>query len=138
MQWWLIGYLPITGPAQWTPFQGTQAQAEARVKLAVNGQLKGPYATRADAEAAIKTLPKNLQQTPTGAQQAIQQTVSNAVPGLQQIGTFFASLGQANTWIRVAETLLGLILIAAGLARITHAVPAATRVARAVGTKGLA
>jgi hypothetical protein len=40
---------------------------------------------------------------------------------LQAIGDFFSKLGQANTWIRVGEVLLGIILLAVGAARITHA-----------------
>jgi hypothetical protein len=40
---------------------------------------------------------------------------------LQAIGDFFAKLGQANLWIRVGEVILGVILLAVGAARITHA-----------------
>lgn len=142
MQWWLIGYLPIGGPAKYVPFQGTRAQAQAQANLAVNGTLNGPYTSKPDAQAAIKGLPASLQQTPTGAEQAVGQAAKKAtgglLKGLEAIGDFFQRLTQANTWIRAGEVVVGLILLAAGLARITHAVPAATRVARAVGTKGLA
>jgi hypothetical protein len=46
--------------------------------------------------------------------------VENAT-GLAAIGNFFGRLEQANTWVCVGETILGLILIAVGLARITDA-----------------
>ena len=38
--------------------------------------------------------------------------------GLSAIGDFFSKLGQANTWIRVAEVLLGLGLIIVGMAKL--------------------
>lgn len=93
---------------------------------------QGPFATEAQAQKA-----QNPKPSPENPAAPVIQGVTNSVPGLSQIGTFFSSLGQANTWIRVGEVLLGFILIAVGLARITHAVPIATKVATAVGTKGL-
>lgn len=52
--------------------------------------------------------------------------------GLAAIGTFFSSLGETNTWIRVAEVLIGLVLVGVGIAKLTHAVPVATTIAKAV------
>jgi hypothetical protein len=69
---------------------------------------------------------------PATAASAAATGVANSIPGLSQIGSFFGALAQGNTWIRVAEGLLGIILIAVGLARITHAVPIATKIAGAV------
>jgi Lysozyme like domain len=40
-----------------------------------------------------------------------------------------AGLFQANIWLRVAEVTLGLVLVAVGIAKLTNAVPAATKVA---------
>ena len=62
----------------------------------------------------------------------------NAIPGLAQIGDFFGSLTQGSTWVRVGQVVLGVILIAVGVARITHAVPAATRIAKTAGAVSLA
>lgn len=45
---------------------------------------------------------------------------------------FLGQLGQAHTWIRVGEVVLGLILIAVGVAELTHAVPIATKIAKVV------
>lgn len=42
----------------------------------------------------------------------------NAIPGLTQIGDFFGRLAEGSTWIRVAEVLIGLGLIAVGLAKL--------------------
>lgn len=93
---------------------------------------KGPFATEAEALKA-----QNPQPSPENPVAPVVQGVENSVPGLSQIGTFFSDLSQASTWVRVAEVLAGLVLIAVGVARITHAVPIATKVAKAVGTKGL-
>lgn len=41
-------------------------------------------------------------------------------------------LFQANLWMRVGQVALGLILIAVGVAKMTNAVPIATRIAKAV------
>jgi hypothetical protein len=94
--------------------------------------------TEAQAAAEAKKLyPTGTAPTTSTAQQVVQEAgqiagTSQVIPGLQQIGTFFGALAEGNTWIRVAEGLLGIILIAVGLARLTHAVPAATKIAGAV------
>jgi hypothetical protein len=48
------------------------------------------------------------------------------------LGTLLGDLTNKNTWLRVAEGLLGIILIAVGLAHMTHAVPIATAIASKV------
>ena len=98
---------------------------------------KGPFATEAEAKAAQN--PK--QQSPNPASDlatAAKNASGGPLAGLAAIGDFFQRLTQANTWVRIGEGILGLILLAVGVARITHAVPVATKVAKAVGTKGLA
>lgn len=64
--------------------------------------------------------------------------VPNPLSGLAAIGNSFSQLTQANTWLRLGGGVLGIILIAVGIARMTHAVPAATAIARKVGAVGLA
>lgn len=44
----------------------------------------------------------------------------NAIPGLSQIGDFFGRLGEASTWVRVAEVVLGVVLIAVGTSKLLH------------------
>ena len=151
--WWII---VESSPSQqatnklfsWYPpgvpvyFQGTKAQATEKANLTIktgstsNGPF-GPFASKKDAENAWKDGSIN-QHAGTGGPANPSGQAPNPLSGLQAIGAFFSDLSQASTWIRVAEVLAGLILIAVGVARITHAVPVATKVARAVGTKGLA
>lgn len=49
------------------------------------------------------------------------------------VGDFLSRLTSPQTWIRVAEVVLGLLLIAVGIAKLTNAIPAATKVAKTVG-----
>jgi hypothetical protein len=99
---------------------------QAGQSIIVNGQpmskLYGPYSTQSAAES-----------------QASQQqvTLPNAIPGLAQIGDFFGTLTQASTWERVGQVVLGAILIAVGIARLTDAVPAATQIAKTVGAAAI-
>lgn len=65
--------------------------------------------------------------TPGGVWGALAQS-----SGLGAVGEFVKGLGQASTWLRVGEGVLGLVLIAVGVARLTHAVPVATSIAKAV------
>jgi hypothetical protein len=94
------------------------------------------YSTQAQAVAAAKA---NGWPAPTSS---FGGGLGNAVGGgVEQLGAKAASqlgstvlgpLFQANIWERAGEVLLGLVLIAIGVARLTHAVPIATKVAGAV------
>lgn len=135
-QWWNIWTLasaqaeeivPHTIQSATKPVQGGNSQWGQIYTVA------GPYATKADAQKAIG----RFHGPPPGSTGA-GGAPKNVLQGLAAIGDFFQRLTQANTWIRAGEILLGLVFFAAGLARITHAVPIATRIATAVGTRGLA
>lgn len=79
--------------------------------------INGPYATQAAAQQALATGvagPGTSTATSSGT-----DTQGPNVSGLTAIGQFFTHLGEANTWVRVAEVLVGLILITTGFARIT-------------------
>lgn len=39
--------------------------------------------------------------------------------GIETIGGFLGKLGEANTWLRIGEFLLGVILIGVGVAKLT-------------------
>lgn len=54
--------------------------------------------------------------------------------GLAAVGDFFNKLGQAGTWIRVAEVFLGLALIIAGVAKLASGTPIGAA-AQSIGTK---
>lgn len=135
-QWWVINTSPPSGtPTVYTVMEGTQAQAEA-----YGGGIAGPYSqARADQVAASR--PQNASAPGPFPGTSISPgggiTTSNPLSGLASVGDFFSRLGQANTWIRVGEVVLGLVLLAVGVARITHAVPAATKIAKTVGAAAI-
>lgn len=52
--------------------------------------------------------------------------------GLSSVADLIAALGTASLWIRVAETALGILLIIAGVAKLTDAIPPVTQIARAL------
>lgn len=54
---------------------------------------------------------------------------SATVTAAQEAGSIFSVLQSGSLWIRVGEVLLGLILLGVGVARVTSAVPIATKVA---------
>jgi hypothetical protein len=95
---------------------------------------QGPFTSLAAAQAAYKTGATNaaspvpgIDITPGGS-----LTPANPIPGLTQIGDFFAALTQANTWIRVAKVLGGGLLLVIGIAHITGAGNAVAQTARKV------
>jgi hypothetical protein len=57
---------------------------------------------------------------------------SNPLDFLGEVGDFFHRLTEASTWERIGEVLLGVMLVCVGIAKLTHAVPAATQIAGAV------
>lgn len=148
--WWTVFYEPAGGRAPGTApslFLVIEAAQKSDITASSVGgaaitSIDGPFTTKAEAEADAKPIPgqpgrsgkKTNQQSSGGADVKF----PNVNFGLADVGKFFSDLSQASTWIRVGEVLAGLILIAVGVARITHAVPVATKVAKAVGTKGLA
>lgn len=79
-----------------------------------------------------------VQGTAQGTAQLAQGTASGidataqALAPLTAIGDFFGRLTEGNTWIRIGEGLLGVLLIAVGIAHMTNAVPAATKIAKMV------
>jgi hypothetical protein len=52
-----------------------------------------------------------------------------AASGAQTAASIFSVFQSANLWIRVGEVILGALLIAVGLAKMTGAVPIATKIA---------
>jgi hypothetical protein len=74
------------------------------------------------------------------AHESNQQWVKDGIPGsvsktklpLPNPLSGLSAIFQANIWIRVAEVVLGLVLVAVGLAKMTNAVPVATKIAKVV------
>ena len=56
----------------------------------------------------------------TGAANAVSNETGIPVTGVAAIGDFFARLGKPNTWLRVAEAVAGLMLLAIGLNALLH------------------
>lgn len=99
---------------------------ESASKPAGNKQnpVYGPYATQAAAQAQASGLNGIAGQ----ASQAGAAADPGAPPGanaqgpsdpLAAVDDFLHRLSEGNTWLRVGEVLLGIVLIAVGLARIT-------------------
>lgn len=77
------------------------------------------YPTQAQAQAAanqLSTLPTKI----TGAVNAVGSSVVNDA---------LKPLFNANIWLRVAEVIAGLLLVAIGVAELTKAIPVATKIA---------
>lgn len=87
----------------------------------------GPYPTIAAAKASVEPLSTAVK---TGA--GAVEGAATAVPD------FLSRLTSANLWERIGEVVLGIVLIAVGLARITHAVPVATQIAKTAGAVAVA
>lgn len=57
---------------------------------------------------------------------------SATVTAAQEAGSIFSVLQSGALWLRIAEGLLGIVLIAVGVAKLTGAVPIATKIASVV------
>jgi len=101
-------------------------EAGGQVGSRAQTSVLGPYKTKAAATAAAA----NQSSAPPGSSAA--GAAGAKVSSLGQIGSFFGALTQKNTWIRVAEVLLGAALLIIGLAKLasgTEAGKAATKIA---------
>jgi hypothetical protein len=86
--------------------------------------LAGPFPTQADAQAFKTQFP------PKGPAKAI----SGAVSATEGVSSFLGQLSNKNTWVRIAEVVLGLGLLIVGLSQLAKGTPvgnAATKVAKA-------
>jgi hypothetical protein len=93
--------------------------------------VNGPYPSYAAAQAAIAGI-QAAAPAPGTTQQATKQAQAT-VAAANPFGGLISALTNGNLWIRVGEALLGVVLLAIGVARLTHAIPAATRIATTVG-----
>jgi NADH dehydrogenase FAD-containing subunit len=89
------------------------------------------YPTKAEAQQEAQTLTAQAKASQTGVGNTPSKAVPNPLGGLAAIGDFFGRLTEASTWIRIGEAVLGLILIAIGLARITGTANAVASIAKA-------
>jgi hypothetical protein len=77
---------------------------------------QGPFATQAEARAAAKP----RQQSPNPVNDAVNAAQNANIPGLTAIGDFFSRLTKPALWLRVAEGVLGLLLLGLGLNALLH------------------
>lgn len=115
----------------------TQAEANPNSVNAVTRYFADLWISDYKAAKAEKAQPggKNASNPLAAGAQGVKQAAQDAandIPGVQAIGDFFSRLTEANTWIRIGEGLLGVILLAVGAAKMTNAIPAATKIARMV------
>jgi hypothetical protein len=102
------------------PDSDTTAQAVAYVVAQQKaGKLKGPAPTTSNAQANANASQYVAKQIPGGA-------------AVVSVSDFLGRLTQASTWLRIGEGILGIVLIAVGVARMTNAVSVATKIAGAV------
>ena len=92
--------------------------------------IQGPYTSQAAANAAIPAIQKANPAKGTVAQATQNAGVPNPLTGLDAIGAFFGSLGEANIWIRGAKILAGGVILIVGLAKLTGADKAAGGIAK--------
>lgn len=120
---------------------GSDAAEKKRAGLALILKLRGQGHISAWAAGNFRAYfdqsPAALQAANVGPPPSIPtpgQNLADAAKAVKSIdiGGFLSALANANTWIRVAEVVLGAVLIAVGLAQMTNAVPLATKIAKAV------
>lgn len=89
----------------------------------------GPYPSKAAAQADLNSGPSSGKLLNSRGL----TDNSSAKPGQSLSSSILGPFEEAATWERVAIGLLGIVLIAIGVARLTHAVPAATDIAKTAG-----
>jgi hypothetical protein len=95
--------------------------------------VQGPYTSRKAAESAIgSTTTSGVGEGSGSGVASGNVNIPAPLGGLAAIGDFFQRLTQAHTWERIGEVVLGLILIAVGVAKITNAIPVATKIASVI------
>lgn len=136
--WWVIWVSPASalkqGQRQFHVVQS--AQQPAQVGGSQFGglvlQVEGPYPTKAAAEAAVGSS-TGTTGIGTGPGSQANQPPTNPLDALSTIGSTLSRLASANLWERVGMVILGIVLISAGVAHITHAIPIATKIAKTAG-----
>jgi hypothetical protein len=103
--------MPATGHYYILPGTGTiQQQGNSVLAFAlIQAGFAGPFPTIADAKAYAQT---QVVQNSAHSAGAAASSAAGAVPG------FLSRLSSGNTWLRVAEVLLGALLLAVGLNKV--------------------
>jgi hypothetical protein len=80
--------------------------------------IAGPFSSESEAAASALAYNKKIS-GPLPQQVAAEAGSALNLTGLAAIGDFFHRFTEASTWMRVGTALLGVILIAVGMARVT-------------------
>jgi hypothetical protein len=120
------GFIVLSAPTA----QAARQQAQSRLGPGeIVSSVDGPYRGTAAAQAAGSG---KVQASQRAMQAGHLPGIPNPLSGLAAIGDFFTRLTEPATWLRAGEVILGLLLIAVGVAKMTDAVPVASRVAKAL------
>lgn len=96
----------------------------------------GPFSSESDAENAHPPSGGQAIKDIIGAGVAVglgdAAGISNPLTGLAAIGDFFQRLTQKSTWVRIAEVVLGLLLVVVGLSKLSGVSSAVVKTAKAV------
>lgn len=90
------------------------------------GAVAGPYPTQGAAQAQATTMNKGGVATPGNIAVQAGEDILHAT-----------GINVGNWLLRIGEVVLGIVLLAIGVAHVTRAVPAATKIAKTAGAGGL-
>lgn len=117
-----------------TEAQYTSTYGQTPANAGIPGQTNAGFPTKTAAQNAANAFNKNPG-PPLGGVQA-----PGVAPGINSPLPKIDLLGNVNVgaWLlRIGEVLLGIVLIAVGVAHVTHAVPIATKIAKTAGAGAL-
>jgi hypothetical protein len=106
-----------------------EAYTNGRYKAFLSSATKAYANIQSDAKKEGKTLDQKMSEisgkagVPGDIVADAAGAASTIIPGVKEIGEFFNALTQGNTWIRVGEGALGLLLLVVGVAAITRGTP---------------
>jgi hypothetical protein len=127
MSWWVSAISYPATPDTASPYY-VQADSESAAEKIIGGKpLAGPFTTRLHAvQWATGPGASNFGKGKTNIAKPQEAPILpggsgllSPFKGLEAIGAFFNKLSEANTWLRIGEGFLGVILIAVGLAKLT-------------------
>jgi hypothetical protein len=122
MSWWVVPddafQTAIYDATHSINDQGYPAQVIEGVTRPTAGS-HGPYATRADAQAELDAL---------SAAQHAKQTTNVTIPGVSTVSGLISEITSRKTLVRIAEGVLGILLILVGVAKLADGTTAATMI----------
>jgi hypothetical protein len=107
----------VTG--RFTKYTAVQAASKP------SGAVAGPFTTQAQAQARASQMTSQAIPGPATPQAAASDVLSSS------------GVNVGNWLLRIGEALLGIVLLAIGVARITRVVPVATKIAKTAGAGAL-